>query len=176
MFYTNRIKGEKHVKMTLNDVQDKMSKTLNNLKNQLSGISSCINLKLISSTKIIDSTGQSIPIEEIAILRRKDNLIIITPYNPAESNNIEKILKQHNFSVFMFSKKDVAVSIPYPSKEEQEKIKVLIKRAGEAAKISIRNIRKSYRQSKSKCDIIEDITANYITDIDNFIEGKIKSL
>lgn len=162
--------------MNLSQAKEKMEKTFDLLKNQLTGISSSVNVKLVASVRVTDSTGQKIPVEHIAMVGRKDKIISVIPHNPAEVSNIEKALKQHGFNAFVFSKNAVAVNVPSPSGEEKIKISNLVKKAGEETKVSMRNIRKTYRQKNAGCDMLDPVMDSWVSKVDDLVLFKIDSL
>lgn len=165
--------------MTLNlvEVKSKMQKSLETFQHQLSGVGEFVNIKLVGTVKIKDDTGHQ-SIEDIALLNKKDFNISVVPYNPQSIHIIEQALKQNGFNAFVFSKTTVVVSIAPPSSEEKNKIIMYLKKLSEDAKVSIRNIRKIYRQKNKDEDDgqINLLTDGYIFKIDEIINKKIKNL
>jgi ribosome recycling factor len=58
------------------------------------------------------------------------------------------VLKDAGLNAYLFSKQAVAVSVPPICGDERERVKTRVKKLGEEAKISIRNIRQNYRKSE----------------------------
>lgn len=166
--------------MNLAQSKENMSKTLEALKSQLIGLGGQINISLVASIKITDSTGQKIPIEQIAITNKRpgSNVISITPYDPANLSNIEQGLKSHGFSAFIFSKREVAISIPPPSDDEKKKIITLVKKMGEDTKVALRNIRKTFRQKNKDDDSgeIDKIMNGFETEVNECLKRKLISI
>lgn len=138
--------------LSLKELQISMSSTIENLSKQLTGVDKYINISLVSQVKVVDSTGQKIPLDQIAVIGKKGNNISIIPFDLSLSKSIVETLKQAGFNAFVFSKVEVTISVPQPSAEEQFKIVALIKKLGEEAKIALRNIRQSFRNKHKMND------------------------
>jgi len=128
-----------------------MTKTIQLLEDQLKGIRrSSISPGFIETLKV-PYYGQMTPIRFVGTVGRCQAGITITPHDPNLVNSIAKSLQEDNLlNAYAFSKTTVVVSVPPANTGEIERIKSHIRKLGEDAKISIRNLRKSVRQNLSK--------------------------
>jgi len=101
----------------------------------------------------VECYEQKLPLEQIAWTEPSGRRILITPYDVQALGAIDKSLRKEGFNSYIFSKTQVVVNLPPASGEDREKVKSQVKKIAEEAKISIRNIRKKYRQSLNKDDL-----------------------
>ncbi len=76
----------------LNKVKTLMTKTVDILKDQLTGMSDNVSENLISTVKV-PCNGQQTPLEHLSLVSQKDRIISITPYDPGMTVVIERVLK-----------------------------------------------------------------------------------
>lgn len=128
-----------------------MNKTIQLLEEQLKGIRrSAISPGFIETLKV-PYYGQMTPVRFVGVVGKCQAGITITPHDPNLVNSIAKSLQEENLlNAYAFSKTTVVVSVPPASTGEIERINNHIRKLGEDAKISIRNLRKSARQNLSK--------------------------
>ena len=159
-----------------------MGKTLDALHQQLLGVrSSQVNPSLVGSIKV-DYNGRPTPIGHLATATRNKTNVSITIYEEEDKgllSRIEKTLKGAGLNAYKFSKDTVCVAVEqYGHKPD---IILHIKKAGEEAKVAIRNIRKTVRQ-KNKQDLsaidkpLEKMTGEFIKEIEEFVKRKINSI
>ncbi len=128
-----------------------MRKTVDLLKSQLFGMEDNINDNLIATVKV-ECDNQLTPLQHLSLIYQQDRRVSVTPYNPAMVGVIEDALKQQGFNAYKFSKTTVVVNIPLSSGEEHQKVVSRMKKLGEEAKVSIRNIRKKFRKKDKDHD------------------------
>lgn len=162
-------------------MQQSMEKTIELFSNSIVGIRvGNVSSSLIDTVKI-PNHGQMTPLRHLSMTGKQGHSITIDPYDPSLVQTISKCLEAAGFSAYVFSKTRVVVSIPPPSGEEREAVIVHLKKMAEECKISIRNIRKNYRQKLSKEEQksdkeIQKITDLCIIEVDQIVAGKVKSL
>ena len=150
--------------MNLIDIEKAMQKTLDHLKSQLIGVGSSINDSLIGTVKI-DVDGQKVQLHTICIVFQKDRKISITPHDPKMVGPVETILKSQGFEAYRFSPKVVVVNVPAPTGEEARKVAAHVRKLGEDAKVSIRNVRRKYRTDENDKDL-QKLTDRFVSSID----------
>lgn len=158
-----------------------MQKSIINMEKQTSGIGHGISIGLLSNVKIKDQTGSSVSLDSVAILNQNKNVISVVPFDPSTLKLIEETLKNCGFNAFVFSKREVAVTVPQQSGEEKDKINKLVKKIAEETKVAIRNIRKRFRQEtikdkeeqKKRDKDIDVITNEFINIIDDMVIEKL---
>lgn len=128
-----------------------ISKTIENLKNQIKGFrSGTISPAFVSSIKVMYD-GQMTPIGELAFSTTTKNGVMTTLFdlnNPHLLGQINNVLKACGLNSYIFSKTAIMVSIPPITGEEKTKVHKQIKKLGEDAKIAVRNIRKNMKKEK----------------------------
>lgn len=159
-----------------------MDKALGVLYASIVGIhSGTVSAGVVDTVKV-PSYGQMTPVKHLAISVKSGNIIQIDPYDPALTHAIAKSLTEAGFNAYAFSKTRVCVNVPPPTGDEKKRIIIHLNKLGEEAKISVRNIRKKYRQSLEKEDQkdqdaeIQKITDAYIQEIDDIIKHKTERL
>lgn len=130
----------------------------------------------------IDAGNLLKPIKHIAYTSKDGNVVNIDPYDTQLMGTITKFLRDNKLNAYEFSKTRICVNIPLATREEKEKVIKQLKKMGEDAKIAIRHIRRSYRDSltneeiKSQDKEIQKITDDYVRSIDGAITTKIGNL
>lgn len=160
------------------NARDKMSKTVELFKEQLYGIRlDNISPGFVESCKV-QYYGQLTPVRYVAAVSKVQNGITVTPHDHTIVGAVEKSLKAIGLNAYVFSKTTVFVSVPMANLEQQEKIKVQIRKLGEESKVSIRNIRKMARKGLSKDELLvidkslQDLTDDFVEQIDEIVVGK----
>ena len=141
-----------------------MRKTVDLLKAQLHGLRDNINESLIETVKV-DYNHQPTPLQHLSLVSQQGRRISVTPYEPYMVGAIEDELKKQSFNAYKFSKTTVVVNIPEPSQENRNKVVSQMKKLGEEAKISIRNIRKKFRKKIDDDKRLQEITDAAIREI-----------
>ncbi len=167
--------------MNLDKARHKMGKTVAALRQQLLGVrGSQLSPNLIASIKV-DSNGRPTQIGHLASIVRSKTNISVTLYNGDKHllSRVEKALAGSGLNAYIFSKDTICVSVEkYGQRRDVEQH---IKKAGEEAKIAIRNIRKAVRQKNkqnlSKIDKpLEKMTCGFVKEIVEFVKLKINSI
>lgn len=168
--------------MNLENARLQMEKTLEALSSQITGLSTTITPKLVGAVKFEDHNKQKIQIDDVCIVTCKNKNIIVIPYDQNHTQLIINHLNKHKFNAFLFSKTEIIVNIPSPSTEEQIKIAAAIKKMGDDAKVSLRNIRHNYKNKNKTKDQhqnskiekeIDNLIVSYNKKIDVIIDAKI---
>lgn len=144
------------------DAEERMEKAVDVLKNQLGGIrTGRANPGLVDSLRV-EVYGSPTPIKQLASVGAPEpTQIVIRPYDPSISKEIEKAIVNSNLGLTPNSDGAVIrINIPPLSGEVRKKMVGRIKELSEEAKISIRNIRRdgnklADQQQKDK-EITED--------------------
>ncbi len=149
-----------------------MQKTVDLFRSQLVGMEENVNDDLIATVKV-DYDHQMTPLEHLSLIHQQDRRVSITPYDPNIIGEIEDELKKQGFNAYKFSKTTVVVNIPLASGENRKKVVSQMKKLAEEAKVSIRNIRKKFRdqEDKSHEKRLQKITDAAIKQVDELIKG-----
>jgi ribosome recycling factor len=160
------------------DYKNECEKILNHLSDSLKTIrSTSISIGLIENLSIkLDNTQ---PLKNLGFVgKNPNNSLFFESYDPSKLGQINKILVESGFNAYVFSKTRLCISSSESLQEDQEKIKSMIKKHGENAKIAIRNVRQNYRKKnkETKDDKeIQALTDAYNRQIDSLIYNKLSS-
>lgn len=136
--------------VNFNEMTEKMEKALQLLYDSLLGIRSGAVTPGYVDTFRVPYYGQQVPIKHVASTSSERNLVVIRPHDPALMGSIQTALKDAGFNAYIFSKTTVAVSVPPLNGQDRERVKTQIRKLGEEAKVSIRNIRRTARAGIDK--------------------------
>ena len=139
------------------------------------------------STSIIDTIrvecyGQKCPLKQIAWTVAEKGRICIDPYDVQLLSAVNSALISEGFNSYIFSKSRVVINLPPISGEDKQKVIRQIGKLAEETKVSIRNIRKNYRQSLTKEEVkevdkwLQKLTDVKILEIDAAVKSKLESL
>ena len=144
------------------DVEERMEKTIEGLKNDLAGIrTGRANPGLVDSLKV-EAFGSAVPMKQLASVGAPDpTQIVIRPYDPGTLKDIEKAIQASSLGFNPQSDgRVIRLNIPPLSADVRRKMVGRIHELREEAKVSIRNIRrdgnKKADQSEKDKDISED--------------------
>lgn len=126
------------------DTEERMEKALDVAKHDLAGIrTGRANPGLVDSLKV-DAYGSPTPIKQIASVSAPEpTQIVIRPYDAGTIKDIEKGIIASDLGLAPQSDgRVIRLNIPQLSTEVRRKLVSRVKEIGEAAKVSIRNIRR----------------------------------
>ena len=133
------------------DVEERMEKTLEGLKNNLAGIrTGRANPGLVDSIKV-EVFGSAVPMKQLASVGAPDpTQIVIRPYDPGTLKDIEKAIQASSLGLNPQNDgRIIRLNIPPLSAEVRRKMVGRINELREEAKVSVRNIR---RDGNKKAD------------------------
>lgn len=171
----------------LQEAKTKMSKTINTFYSQIQGMRQGeLDSGFVSTIKV-SAYGQQTPVGHISLINEEKGRISIHPFDSHLVNSIAKDLKNSGLEAYKFSKEEVVVSKPPRSGEDTEMVCSQVKKLGEEAKVSIRNIRKKCKQQIKRLDLdeaesnqlekqLQEYTDQAIDEIDQSSEDKISKL
>lgn len=143
---------------------------------------------LVENVKV-DYYGTPTPLRQLAALATPQaDMIVIKPFDPAASKDIEKAIKSSDLSLApIVDGKLIRLNIPPLSGERRQQLVQQARQMGEQAKISIRNIRRETNKQLEKQqndklitedDLqtgkkqIDDVTKEYTDKVDSIIKSK----
>lgn len=146
----------------------------------------CVRTGTVSSALVdtvkVSYYGQKLPIRQLATTVKSGDCITIDPYDTQILGTIVNCLVEAGFKAYAYSKTRAMISVPPMTGEQKKEVIVHLKKLAEEAKISIRNIRKNYRQELTKEDQkeqdkkIQEVTDGFIALIDSVLNDKLKVL
>ena len=169
-----------------NEMLQKMNQAVQFVKDSTRGIRSTNITPSFVDTFRIPYNGTEVLLKQIAFSSQAKGQIMVKCYDPSSVGTIQKALNGAGLKAYAFSKDTVAISVPPPSGEDREQIVQRLRKLGEEAKVSVRNVRKQFRTKIDKRlpedtqnlleSEIQAETDKAIQQIDDWIESKIKGL
>lgn len=179
--------------MDFNVVEEKMNKSIDFLKDELSNIRAGRANPAILNKVEVDYYGALTPINQIGTISVPEaRQILITPWDRSIIIAVEKALQKADLGVNPINDGN-AIRLVFPelTEERRKELSKEVKALGEDAKVAIRNSRreaiddakKEHKASEITDDelkVIEEkiqkITDKYVANIDNIIENKEKEI
>ena len=158
--------------LILMDVEERMEKAVDVLKNQLGGIrTGRATPGLVDSIKV-DVYGSPTPIKQIATIGAPEpQQIVIRPYDASTIKDIEKAIISSDLGLAPQSDgRMVRLNIPPLSTEVRKKMVARIKDLSEEAKVSIRNIRRDGNKDAEKAEKDKEISEDQRDDIKDQVQ------
>jgi len=181
------------LKEILSATDDSMNQTIEHLQHELSGIrTGKANPALLDSIRV-EYYGQKVPLNQVASVAAPDpQLITIQPWDKGVITDIEKAIMASELGLNPQNDGTlIRLPIPQLTEERRKDLVKVVKRLGEDAKVSLRNIRRSanddIKDLEKKHDIGEDemhsnqdeiqkLTNKFVEDIDKVINAKEKEI
>jgi len=177
----------------LNDLEEKMNKTLKNLQGDLNKVrTGRASLALFDDIRV-DSYGTPTPLKQVATLSVPESrLIIIQPWDPQMIGEMEKAILKSELGVTPTNDgKIIRLTIPRLTEERRRELVKIIRKMGEGGKVAIRNIRRdanedlkdmerekviSQDELHQNLDKIQKVTDGFIQKIDEALNAKEKEI
>ena len=165
----------------LNNFQDKMEKTLNNLNEEYAGIrAGRANPHLLDKLRV-DYYGTPSPIQSVAnVSVPEPRMIQIQPWEASMVKEIEKAIICSDLGINPTNDgKLIRLVFPELTEERRKELAKDIKKKGEEAKVAVRNIREdgiSEDEIKGLEDDAQKLTDKFVAKIDEAVEIKSKEI
>lgn len=177
------------LKKLYKEAEDRMSKTISIYNEELQSIRAGRANPTLLDKISIDYYGQMTPLKQVASVSAPEpRLLVIQPWDANLIPNIEKEILKSDLGLNPSNDgKLIRLSIPMLTEERRRDLTKLVKKNGETAKVSIRNIRRDVNEEIKKMeknkDISEDdrrvaedeiqvITDKYTEELDNLTKKK----
>lgn len=136
------------------DADDKMSKAVDFLKQELSGIRTGKASPAMVEHISVDYYGASARIREIANLSTPEpRLLVINPYDPTALGAIEKAVLAANIGATPINDgRLIRIPVPELSEERRKEMVKVARRLAEESRVAIRNVR---RDANEHCKALE---------------------
>ncbi|HEH0740099.1 TPA: ribosome recycling factor [Staphylococcus aureus] len=177
----------------INETKSRMQKSIESLSRELANISAGrANSNLLNGVTV-DYYGAPTPVQQLASINVPEaRLLVISPYDKTSVADIEKAIIAANLGVNPTSDGEVIrIAVPALTEERRKERVKDVKKIGEEAKVSVRNIRRDMndqlKKDEKNGDITEDelrsgtedvqkATDNAIKEIDQMIADKEKDI
>ena len=179
--------------MELNSYEEKMDKTLNNLKKEYLGLRTGRASASLLEPVSVEAYGGNVPINQVAnITVPESRLITVQVWDESLVQSVEKAIRNSELGLNpMIEGNNIRVPIPELSHERRIEIVKVASKYSEEAKITVRNIRRDAmdkikdqekEKSISKDDSfqfsekIQKLTDKYVEKIENIFQEKEKDI
>jgi len=128
----------------IKDAEERMDKALEILRNELRGLrTGRANPGLLDALRV-EYFGSPTPLKQLAQVSTPDpQSLVIKPFDPTVLKEIEKAIRSSDLGMAPNNDgKMIRLTVPAMSGEQRKKLSAQVKKSGEAAKVSCRNIRR----------------------------------
>ncbi len=175
------------------DTEDKMEKAVAHVVSEFNHIRTGRATPGLVDGVRVDYYGAPTPLKQLATISIPEaRLIVIKPFDPGSIKEIEKAIQKSNLGVTPQSDgKLVRLNLPPLSEEQRRKLAARCKELAEAARVSIRNIRRDANKAGETAeadgemtedqgtklkDEIQSLTKKYEGSVDANLEKKTKEI
>ncbi|EGQ3405849.1 ribosome recycling factor [Staphylococcus pseudintermedius] len=170
------------MKEIIQDAKTRMKKSTENLSRELAQINAGrANSNLLAGVQV-DYYGAPTPVQQLASINVPEvRLLVVSPYDKTSLADIEKAIIAANLGVNPTSDGDVIrIMVPALTEERRKEIVKEVKKTGENAKVSIRNIRRdandTLKRQEKDGDISEDELRNGSDEVQKITDSSIKEI
>ncbi|RME75912.1 MAG: ribosome recycling factor [Planctomycetota bacterium] len=175
------------------EAEERMEKSVEVLKGEYRGMrTGRAHAGLVDSIRV-EYFGSPTPLKQLAqIMVPEANQIVIKPFDPSSVGDIERAILKSELGITPNSDgKVVRLTVPPLSEQRRKQLVSQAKERAEAARVSIRNVRrdanKQAQQLQSSSEIteddlkklkqeIDDLTRKYVGIVDKLLENKTEEL
>ena len=163
----------------IKDTKARMKKSIDSLSRELANISAGrANSNLLNGVTV-DYYGAPTPIQQLASINVPEaRLLVISPYDKGSVEDIEKAINAANLGVNPTSDGEVIrITVPALTEERRKELFKEVKKIGENAKVSVRNIRRDVNDTLKKQEKDGELTEDDLkTQTDNVQKAKDDSI
>ncbi|MBZ8174304.1 ribosome recycling factor [Staphylococcus delphini] len=170
------------MKEIIQDAKTRMKKSTENLSRELAQINAGrANSNLLAGVQV-DYFGAPTPVQQLASINVPEaRLLVVSPYDKTSLADIEKAIIAANLGVNPTSDGDVIrIMVPALTEERRKEIVKEVKKTGENAKVSIRNIRRdandTLKRQEKDGEISEDELRNGSDEVQKITDSSIKEI
>lgn len=166
----------------INETKSRMQKSIESLSRELANISAGrANSNLLNGVTV-DYYGAPTPVQQLASINVPEaRLLVISPYDKTSVADIEKAIIAANLGVNPTSDGEVIrIAVPALTEERRKERVKDVKKIGEEAKVSVRNIRRDMndqlKKDEKNGDITEDELRSGTEDVQKATDNSIKEI
>lgn len=179
--------------MEYNMIEDRMTKTINHLEDELANIRAGRANPAILNKVMVDYYGVQTPINQVGTISVPEaRQILVTPWDKSMLSAVERAIQKSDIGINPLNDGNaIRLTFPELNEERRRELTKEVKALGEETKVAIRNIRRdgidgakakqknseiTEDELKSIEDKIQKITDKYISQVDNIVAAKEKEL
>ncbi|KAK9865666.1 hypothetical protein WJX84_002978 [Apatococcus fuscideae] len=173
------------------DTMERMEKSMDSLKGKFSTIRTGRANPAILDRIQVDYYGALTPLRQLAGISVPDSsMLVVQPYDTGAMDEIERAILESDLGINPTNDgKILRLNIPQLTAERRKEFGKTVSKLGEEGKIAIRNVRRdamktvdkmddsvSEDEKKSLEDAVQDLTDDYVKQIDSMIKSKQEEL
>ncbi len=154
------------MKEVLNKAEEKMGKTINNLKNEFAAIRAGRANPAVLDKVLVDYYGTPTPINQMAAVSVSEaRVLVIQPWDKSLLKEIEKAIQASDIGINPANDGNVIrLTFPQLTEDRRKEIVKDLKKYGEEAKVAVRSIRRDANEKlkamKKNSELTEDDLKN----------------
>ncbi len=173
--------------------QEKMEKCLKSLEHELSTVRAGRANPAVLDKVLVDYYGTPTPVQQMAAVSVAEaRILVIQPWDKSQLKAIEKAIQTSDIGINPTNDGNVLrLAFPQPTEERRKELVKQVKKFGEEAKVTIRNVRRDtldkLKTMKKNNEITEDdmkdiekdvqkVTDNFCDKVDTVISDKEKEI
>jgi ribosome recycling factor len=162
-------------------IQERFAKTMDNFKENISGISMKPNVNLFRAVRV-DAYGGESPVTELAVVSISDaKTLMVRVHDSGIAGAVLKGIQAANLGVqAIMEGSSIRVIMPPMSEERRKSTAALVRKTSEDSKVAIRNIRREENDLVKKLlkekEISEDVSKKTEEKIQKLTDDRIKEL
>lgn len=181
------------MKETLKHAEEKMQKSVNSLQNNFASIRAGRATPAVLDKVNVDYYGVPTPIQQMAAISVAEaRVLVIQPWDVSTLKAIEKAIQASDLGITPNNDgKVIRLAFPQPTEERRKELCKNVKKYGEDAKVSVRNVRRDvldkFKAMKKNNEITEDdqkdaekklqkLTDKYCEEVDKAVADKEKEI
>lgn len=164
------------------DAKSRMEKTLQALRRELASLRAGRAAPSLLDKIEVEYYGTMTPLNQLSnISAPEPRLLVIQPWDKSAISAIEKALQKSELGITPTNDGDVIrINIPPLTEERRAELVRVVKKTGEEAKVSIRNIRRDandeYKKMEKSGDLSEDEARRYQEEIQKLTDDFVKQI
>lgn len=155
----------------LKTAQEKMEKCLRSLEHEFSTIRAGRANPAVLDKVLVDYYGTPTPVQQMAAISVSEaRVLVIQPWDMSQLKAIEKAIQSSDIGINPTNDgKVIRLAFPQPTEDRRKELVKQIKKFGEEAKVTLRNVRRDtlekFKSMKKNSEITEDDMKNYEKDM-----------
>lgn len=155
----------------ISKAQEKMEKCIKSLEHEFSTIRAGRANPAVLDKVLVDYYGTPTPIQQMAAVSVSEaRVLVVQPWDMSQLKAIEKAIQSSDIGINPTNDgKVIRLAFPQPTEDRRRELVKQIKKFGEEAKVTLRNVRRDtlekFKAMKKNSEITEDDMKNYEKDI-----------
>lgn len=173
------------------DTMERMDKSMDNLKGKFSTIRTGRANPAILDRVMVNYYGAPTPLKQLAGISVPDSsMLVVQPYDTGAMDEIERGILESDLGINPTNDgKILRLNIPQLTQERRKEFGKTVSKLGEEGKVAIRNVRRDSMKTIDKMDdsvsedekkslekAVQDLTDDYVKQIDSMIKAKQEEL